>query len=411
LGTAGDLSAGATGRIPADPSLVRARWLGRLEYEEAWDLQRAMWDGLVEGRSVDDYLLLLEHPHVYTVGRNGNAANLLISEERLGEIGARRFDIDRGGDVTYHGPGQLVGYPIVRLADSKKIVPYVRAIEEVIIRTLAEFGVESRREAGYTGVWTDAGKVAAIGVRVARHVTMHGFAINVSPDMTYFGHMNPCGITDRSVTSLAELSGADLYLEDVVEALIPHFAAVFGYTRTETQLGAFARGQGRPRRFEVDELIAAGTFSPEGRAKVPSRRNGRLDGEPERPAWMKVKARMGEEYHDLKKLMRGLDLVTVCEEAGCPNIYECWGQGTATLMILGDRCTRACGFCNVKTGKPTELDVFEPFRAAEAVDKMGLRHAVSRRSTATISMTVVRRSSPRRSAPSALASRVAMSRC
>ncbi len=376
MGTTGDLATRVATSIPADPSLFRARWLGRLSYEEAWDLQKAIWEGLAQGRSVDDYLLLLEHPHVYTVGRNGDGANLLVSDERLAELGARRFDIDRGGDVTYHGPGQLVGYPIMRLADSKKIVPYVRAVEEVIIRTLTGFGVESRREPGYTGVWTEAGKIAAIGVRVSRHVTMHGFAINVSPDMSYFEHMNPCGIVDRQVTSLAEVSGSDLYIEDVVEALIPHFQDVFGFGAGEIQLGAFTRGQGRPRTFEVDELVAAGTFSPDKRAEVPVTLNGRLEGEPERPEWMKVKAQMGGEYRNLKKLMRGLELVTVCEEAGCPNIYECWSQGTATLMILGDTCTRACSFCNVKTGKPTELDVFEPFRAAEAVQQMGLSHAV-----------------------------------
>jgi lipoic acid synthetase len=362
--------------IPADISLVRARWLGRLAYGEAWDLQRALWEGIVEGRSVDDYLLLLEHPHVYTVGRNGDGANLLASPQRLAELGAERFDIDRGGDVTYHGPGQLVGYPIMRLADSKKIVPYVRSLEEILIRTLGDFGVDAWREDGYTGVWTDQGKVAAIGVRVSRHVTMHGFALNVDPDMAFFGHMHPCGITDRPVTSMTELLGRPVSLEEVVENLTTHFQAVFGYAATEIQLGAFTRGQGRSRTFEVDQLLAAGTFSPDKRGEVPIVLNGRLAGEPERPPWMKVKAQMGEEYRDLKKLMRGLDLVTVCEEAGCPNIYECWGQGTATLMILGDKCTRACSFCNVNTGKPTELDVLEPFRAAEAVEKMNLAHAV-----------------------------------
>ena len=362
--------------LVADPTLARVRWLGRVAYDEAWDLQRALWEGRYEGRSTDDYLLLLEHPHVYTVGRNGDGANLLVAAERLAELGAERHDIDRGGDVTYHGPGQLVGYPILELSDSKKIVPYVRAIEEVIIRTLADFDVESWREPGFTGVWTEGGKVAAIGVRVSRHVTMHGFALNVEPDMSYFEHMNPCGIVDRSVTSLVDLAGRPISIEEVVERLVPHFQAVFGYEALETQLGAFTKGQGRPRTFEVDELIAAGTFSAEHRGEAPVLLNGRLPGEPERPEWMKVKADLGADYRGLKKLMRDLELNTVCEEAGCPNIYECWASGTATLMILGDRCTRACGFCDVTTGKPTEFDIFEPFRAAEAVEKMGLAHAV-----------------------------------
>ena len=363
-------------RVVADPTLLRTRWLGRLTYEEAWDLQRAFWEGRHEGRAVSDYLLLQEHPHVYTAGRNANNANLLISDERLAEVGARRFDIDRGGDITYHGPGQLVGYPIVALADTKKIVPYVRAVEEVLIRTLADFGVAAHRVAGYTGVWTDRGKVAAIGVRVARQVTMHGFALNVDPDMAYFSYMNPCGITDRPVTSLVELVGRPVSIEEAVEVLVPRFQEVFGYARNEVQLGAFTRGQGRPRKFEVDRLLAEGCFSPGRRSEVPVMIGRRLAGEPPRAPWMKVTARLGGEYRRLGRLMRELDLHTVCEEAGCPNIYECWGQGTATMMILGDTCTRACGFCNVNTGRPQGLDLLEPFRVAEAVAAMGLRHAV-----------------------------------
>jgi lipoic acid synthetase len=171
------------------------------------------------------------------------------------------------------------------------------------------------------------------------------------------------------------LLGRPVTIEEVVEALIPQFAGVFGYFDKETQLGAFVRGQGRSRRFEVDRLLEQGTFAPD-RGEAPSTIRGLLPGEPERPEWMRVRAHMGSGYHDLKKLMRGMELNTVCEEAGCPNIFECWSQGTATLMILGDRCTRACSFCDVTTGKPTEVDVFEPARAAAAVEQMGLRHAV-----------------------------------
>ena len=362
--------------VIANPQQLRTRWLGRLPFDEAWDLQRAIWEGKTQRRTDDDYLLLLEHPHVYTRGRNSEEGHLLIDDDGLDRVGAKVYDIDRGGDITYHGPGQLVGYPIVELADTRRIVPYVRSLEDILIRTLASFGVEGWREEGLTGVWTERGKVAAIGVRVSRYVSMHGFALNVDPDMSYFASINPCGITDRAVTSLSQLVGRNVVLEEVVEAIIPHAQEVFGFLDNEVQLGAFVRGQGRSRTFEVDELLAAGTFSADGRAAEPVTINGRLPDEPERPEWMKVTATMGEGYVELKRMMRDLDLNTVCEEAGCPNIYECWGQGTATLMILGDKCTRACGFCNVTTGKPTEYDVFEPFRAAEAVEKMGLRHAV-----------------------------------
>ena len=346
-----------------------------MPYVEAWDLQRAIWSGRVQNRA-NDYLLLVEHPHVYTVGRNGDGSNLLVSPQSLGVLGAELFNVDRGGDITYHGPGQLVGYPIIRLPDPKQVVPYVRKLESTLIDTLAVWGVEGWSEPGLTGVWTEQGKVAAIGVRVSRQVTMHGFALNLSPDMTYFGRMNPCGISDRPVASLSQLAGRNISIEEAVEALIGCFQANFGYAASEVQLGAFARGQGRPKEFEVDRLLAAGTFSPDRKRTEPILVNGRLPGEPPRPEWMKVTARMDGDYFSLKKLVRGLELHTVCEEAGCPNIFECWGMGTATLMILGDRCTRACGFCNVTTGKPTEVDVLEPLRAAEAIRQMRLRHAV-----------------------------------
>jgi lipoic acid synthetase len=355
---------------------LRVRWLGRLSYAEAWDLQRAIHEGKVGGRTLDDYLLLLEHPHTYTVGRNGDGSNLLVAPETLDELGAELFHVDRGGDITYHGPGQLVGYPLLTLDDPKQIVPYVRRLEQSLIDTLAGFGVEAWREQGLTGVWTEQGKVAAIGVRVARRTTMHGFALNLDPDMDFFGRMHPCGITDRPVTSLSALLGRPVSQEEAVEAFIPRFAEVFGYEDPEVQLGAFVRGQGRPRTYEVDRLLADGTISPERRGSDPELVDGRLPGEPPRPDWMRVTARMDADYVELKKMMRGLSLHTVCEEAGCPNIFECWGMGTATLMILGDKCTRACGFCNVTTGKPTELDIFEPFRAAEAIEQMNLKHAV-----------------------------------
>ncbi len=352
---------------------LRTRWLGRLAYTEAWDLQRAIHEGKVVGRTSDDYLLLLEHPPVFTIGRNGDGSNLLV--DRVG-LGAEVHHVDRGGDITFHGPGQLVGYPILSLEDPKQIVPYVRRLEQTLIATLGDFGVEAWAEPGYTGVWTAKGKVAAIGVRVARRVTMHGFALNLHPEMAYFGMMNPCGISDRPVTSLSELVGRKVTLEEATESLIPRFEEAFGYHDAETQLAAFARGQGRRSEFEVDRLLEAGTFSPEQRTAEPILINGRLPGEPPRPDWMKVTARLDGDYLELKKMMRGLELNTVCEEANCPNIYECWGMGTATLMILGDKCTRACSFCNVTTGKPTEFDIFEPYRAAEAIQQMNLKHAV-----------------------------------
>ncbi|MDJ0960604.1 MAG: lipoyl synthase [Acidimicrobiia bacterium] len=357
----------------------RVRWLGRLPYGEAWDLQRAFWEGRTGGRTVDDYLLLVEHPHTYTVGRNGDGSNLLLSEERLSEIGAELHHVDRGGDITYHGPGQLVGYPILavpRLPNGFDMVGHVRRIEEMLIAALGDLGVEAWAEAGYTGVWTAQGKVAAIGVRVARGVSMHGFALNVEPDLDYFHNMIPCGIADRDVTSLTELLGRSVTLEEAVEAMLPHAERIFGNDNAEVQLGAFRRGA-RKTAYDIDQMVAAGVFSPERQNEIPLMIRGVMAGEPDRPEWMRVKANLATEgYRDLKKLMRGLELNTVCEEAKCPNIYECWQAGTATMMLLGDRCTRACAFCDVATGRPGEVDLGEPARAAEAVATMGLRHAV-----------------------------------
>jgi lipoic acid synthetase len=359
--------------------VLRNRWLGRVSYEEGWDLQRAIWEGRFSGRTSDDYLLLLEHPHTYTVGKNGDGSNLTISEDLLSDIGARMLDVDRGGDITYHGPGQLVGYPIVsvpRVTDGFDAVGHVRRIEQVLIATLADLGVEAWTEHGFTGVWTDKGKVAAIGVRVSRGVSMHGFAINVNPQMEYFSHIVPCGIADKPVTSVTELLGRTVSIEEVVTKLLPHVSALSGHDDSETQLGAFARGTAA-RAFEVDRMVDEGVFSPRSADEVPVMIRGLLSGEPEKPPWMKVRVDLGDpKFMELKKLNRELALNTVCEEAGCPNIYECWTSGTSTLMLLGDTCTRACSFCDVNTGKPGVVDEQEPVRAAEAIAAMDLNYAV-----------------------------------
>ena len=210
-------------------TLLRARWLGRMAYQEAWDLQKAIHEGRATGRTPDDYLLLLEHPHTYTVGRAGKTANVLVSNDRLVSLGATLHHVDRGGDVTYHGPGQLVGYPIVHLGDRPDVVAHVRRIEQALILALGDLGVKAWAEEGYTGVWTAQGKVAAIGLRLARKVTMHGFALNVSPDLDYFRHIVPCGIPDRPVASVAGLLGRRVPLGEAASAVTRRFAEILGY--------------------------------------------------------------------------------------------------------------------------------------------------------------------------------------
>ena len=199
--------------------------LGRVDYARALGLQAELAAARKQGRA-PDHLLLLEHPHVITAGRNARMSNLLAPGEVLERSGIAFFAADRGGDVTYHGPGQLVGYPILDLREWKRDVgAYVRAIEQVLIDTVGDFGIRAGRVPGCTGVWVDGAKIAAIGIHLSRWVSSHGFALNVNTDLSYFQYIVPCGLT-KPVTSLARL-GVQTTLEEVSQRLAGHFARVF----------------------------------------------------------------------------------------------------------------------------------------------------------------------------------------
>jgi lipoyl(octanoyl) transferase len=203
-----------------------AQDLGRIAYVEALALQRELVNKRKHGL-IPDQLLVVEHPHVVTLGRNGRLTNLLAGEEVLRRAGVAFHHTDRGGDITYHGPGQVVGYPILDLRDWKRdVVAYVRALEQVLIDALAEFGIAARRVPGCTGVWVDAAKIAAIGVHVSRWVTSHGFALNVNTDLSYFQYIVPCGLS-QPVTSMAAL-GCPAARPVVIHALWKSFAGIFG---------------------------------------------------------------------------------------------------------------------------------------------------------------------------------------
>ncbi len=406
---------------------LHVRWLGRVGYIEALDLQHRL-----RSTSPADHLLLLEHPPVYTAGVRADLAHVLVDPA---SVGAELHRADRGGDVTYHGPGQLVGYPILSLAGKRgggmaDTVAYVTSVEQLVVDALDALGLSGAgRLAGHPGVWLDASgprprKIAAIGVRLTRGRTMHGFALNVDPDLAMFDHIVPCGIPDKAVTSLAA-EGVDVAMQQVVDVVADLAADRFGQGSAERQdvafrhrpddLSTFSRGGGRGERVTPGPIGPAapasssapapspqGSSAPAPSAPAPSapgpsagsgvpggstsvRLLGRLaqagvdDGmaiSARKPEWLRAPLTIGPEYLRLKRVMRELDLVTVCEEAACPNISECWGAGTATFMINGERCTRACGFCDVDTRKPEALDPAEPARVAEAVERMGLRHAV-----------------------------------
>ena len=374
---------------PDGQQALHVRWLGRVHYDEAYALQQQLQ------RGHRDHLLLVEHPPVFTLGRSADPANIVVDPS---EVGAIVRHVDRGGDVTIHAPGQLVGYPIVTvpgrgggLADTAK---FVASIEDLLIEALADLGLPgAARYPGYTGVWLDpetpdARKIAAIGVRIKRSRSLHGFALNVDIDHDWFDRLVPCGIADKAVTSL-KAEGIDASMHHVVDVISARAAGRWGtdtvdradvaWRHVPEDLSAFSRGEGPGDTPRVGQPAAE---KPRG---TPVRLLGRLadagvdqslDVTAPKPDWMRVKANMGPEYTRLKGIMRDLELVTVCEEAGCPNIFECWNDGTATFMINGERCTRACGFCLVDTRKPEPLDLDEPRRVAEAVEKLGLEYAV-----------------------------------
>jgi len=210
------------------------RELGRIEYGSAFQLQQRLVEQRKQGL-ITDQLLLLEHPHSITLGRNGRMENLLASEPALRSAGISFHATDRGGDITYHGPGQAVGYPILDLRDWKRDVgAYVRAVEQVMIEALADFGIAAGRLPGCTGAWVNGRKIGAIGVHISRWITSHGFALNVNTDLSYFGYIVPCGLT-KPVTSMAQL-GVDAALPDVTARLAIRFGQVFDRVILETAL-------------------------------------------------------------------------------------------------------------------------------------------------------------------------------
>ena len=217
--------------------------LGLRDYKDTWDYQEELFKGIVDlkiqnrrnGTNIQttNYFLFVEHPHVYTLGKSGDIDNLLLNKEQLKEKNASYYKINRGGDITYHGPGQIVGYPLLDLDNFfTDIHKYLRFLEEVIIKTLFDFGIKAERSQGETGVWLDpetpfARKICALGVRTSRWVTMHGFALNVNTDLGYFDHIVPCGIQGKAVTSMKAELNTSISIEEVKKSILTHFSELF----------------------------------------------------------------------------------------------------------------------------------------------------------------------------------------
>ncbi len=313
---------------PAGKTLAVLR-LGHLAYRWAMQLQERLVEARHRGE-VGDLLLLVEHPPTVTLGRGGGYEDLLVAPERLAADGIAFASTNRGGRATYHGPGQLVVYPIVRLAPHEAHAHLWR-LEEAAIQTLAQFGVVSHRDADHPGVWVGKDKIAAIGLSIRRDVAYHGIALNVAPNLRHFETIVACGIADRGTTSLARLLGTSPALEEVERVFCEAFARLSGAT------------------WHV------------GLREAP---------------WLVAPAPQGPEVEWLAGLFQQERVHTVCEEAACPNVGECWGLGTATFMLLGDVCTRHCRFCAVTPGRPDPPDPLEPYRVARAAEQMELRHVV-----------------------------------
>lgn len=328
---------------------------GPEEYSATLSVQTNLLDAKVKDREIPDTVLFVEHDHVYTRGRGTPLLEGLLPP--FNEVPS--IEISRGGKHTYHGPGQLVVYPVLNLENSSKDVHvFLRKLEDVVISSLSSFGLRGERREGLTGVWlrvlneNDSSKwewkkIASIGIGVRKWVSYHGFSINVKPDLRYFSAISPCGQDGSVMTSLDEILGEKCPdMQVVKDAVLDSILSIFSYHLSN----------------EVED--AKGEQAVKRRA---------------RPSWLKVPAPGSPAFLETHEIVKSHKLVTVCEEARCPNMGECWAHGTATFMIMGDLCTRRCSFCSVKDGSLdslSPLDPMEPLRIAGAIQKLGLRHVV-----------------------------------
>ena len=302
---------------------------GLLSYGKAYALQQTYWHERSLGAS-PDRLVIVEHPPVVTIGRNGTERDLCLPETDFRLKGVELHFIDRGGKATYHGPGQMVAYPIVELKDSDLHV-YVHNLLGAVADVLREYNLEPTFKRGNPGIWVNGKKIASIGITVKKWITYHGVALNVKPDLAAFDWIIPCGHPDEVMTSIENELGQPIDPAEVKRLFIHHFYDHFGYR--------IAPKQGHPEWL-----------------KLPFSRNAAVE--------------------EIEHLLDEMRLETVCRSAHCPNIAECFSCGTATFMILGTRCTRNCRFCIVEKGYPEPLDPNEPERLATAVQCLGLKYVV-----------------------------------
>jgi len=308
--------------------------LGLTPYRCAYDRQMELLKRVHENQE-GNVCLVTEHQPVFTIGRHGSAKNVTVSEEFLQERGIELIRIERGGEVTYHGPGQIVCYPIMNLRKiGMSVVEYVHTLEQIMLNVVSFFGIQAGRDGRNHGIWVGDRKLGSVGIAVRHGISYHGLALNVNPDLEPFSWVNPCGLTGISMSSMEHELQHQLDIKKVEPVLI-----------NEINL-AFENGDKRKK-----SRIA-------------------------KPGWLKQRLPSGSGYEKTRRLVNKGGLCTVCQEARCPNQFECFAKGTATFMLMGDNCTRNCGFCAVAHGEKKALDPDEPTRIATAVAGMGLKYAV-----------------------------------
>ncbi|MGI9537777.1 MAG: lipoyl synthase [Desulfocapsaceae bacterium] len=329
--------------------MIEIQSCGLVDYREAHQKQLELVDRLQNNQDQPDTCLVLEHPPVFTLGRNGSADHIVAGEDFLTRKNIDVVRVERGGEVTYHGPGQLVCYPVVNLKRrGLSVIEFVGLLESIMRAVVSEFGIEATADSRNRGIWVAANKIGSIGIAVKRAVSFHGLALNVNPDLTPFSWITPCGLTGVAMTSMArELSG-DVDIEAVRQVMIQKIEQAF-LKEPALHKKNFAG------RLKTNKLAAV---------------------HQSKPKWLKKRLPTGPEYERVRRLVGTTNLHTVCSEARCPNQFECYGKGTATFMIMGDRCTRNCRFCAVQHGPMKGLDRGEPERIAAAVAEMNLDYAV-----------------------------------
>jgi lipoic acid synthetase len=307
---------------------------GILDYAKALVRQRQMVDERIKDRT-PDRLLLVEHPPVVTMGRSGSLNDLHVSKAVLAERGVALQKVERGGRATFHGPGQLVVYPIVKVAD-KDLHAFLKRLIDTAADVLRRYGLDPEYRQGEPGVWVNGAKIASVGLAVRKWVSYHGIALNVSIDPGWFDMIIPCGHPSEKITSMENEMGRSVEMSEVKKRFVTQFLN----RHTDKAFEASVIQQGRD------------------------------------PKWLVLPATDLNAVDRMAKRLADLQLATVCQSAHCPNLGECFAKGTATFMIMGTRCTRMCRFCAVDKGAPAPLDIGEPRRIAMAVRRMGVKHAV-----------------------------------